>query len=268
MNAYTHGHHHTVVANHASRSAENSAAYLLPHLRPGLDLLDVGCGPGSITLDLARLVAPGRVVGLEYAEEALRLAREAAQEQGLADQVEFVTGDAHALDLPDASFDVVHAHQVMHHLTDPVSALREMGRVCRPDGVVAAREADYGAMTWFPDLDGLEQWRATYRAVSLHNGAHPDAGRRLRSLALQAGFAKVVSSASVWLYASAEEREFWGGGWARRTIESDFARQAVELGVATEADLRTMSEAWRRWADDESGWFSVLHGEVLCYAGP
>ena len=159
---------------------------------------------------------------------------------------------------------MVHAHQVMHHLADPVAALREMGRVCRPGGVVAVRETDYGAMTWFPELPGLADWRATYRAVSLANGAQPDAGRRLVSWAREAGFSDVRPSASVWLFATPEEREFWGGGWARRVVESDFARQAVHLGFATDEGLGEMSAAWREWADADSGWFTILHGEVIC----
>jgi ubiquinone/menaquinone biosynthesis C-methylase UbiE len=259
---YTHGHHHTVTSAHARRGVEDSAAYVRDRLVPGIDVLDVGSGPGSITVEMARLVAPGRVVGVEYAEEALRLARAAAQEQGV--DVEFVQGDATALAFPDSSFDLVHAHQVMHHLSDPVAALREMGRVCRPDGVVAVRETDYGAMTWYPELPGLASWLATYRAVSRANGAQPDAGRRLVSWSRQAGFAEVIPSASVWLFATPDERELWGGGWARRTVESDFARQAVDHGVATPAELEEMSAAWREWAGAEDGWFAVLHGEVIC----
>jgi ubiquinone/menaquinone biosynthesis C-methylase UbiE len=260
--AYTHGHHHTVTSAHARRGVDDSAAYVRDRLVPGVDLLDVGSGPGSITIEMQQLVAPGRVVGVEHAEEALRLARAAAQEQGV--EVEFVRGDAAALAFPDDSFDVVHAHQVMHHLVDPVAALREMGRVCRPDGVVAVRETDYAAMTWYPEPPGLVDWLATYRAVAIANGAQPDAGRRLLSWARQAGFTEIVPSASVWLYATPEEREFWGGGWARRVVESDFARQAVDLGAATEADLREMSAAWREWAGADGAWFAVLHGEVVC----
>jgi ubiquinone/menaquinone biosynthesis C-methylase UbiE len=254
MNAYTHGHHHTVTSAHARRGVDDSAAYLRQWLAPGADVLDVGSGPGSITLEMKDLVAPGRVVGVEYAQEPLRIARAAAREQAV--DVEFVQGDAQALDFPDDSFDVVHAHQVMHHLADPVAALREMGRVCRAGGIVAVRETDYGAMTWFPELPGLDAWLATYRQVSRNIGAEPDAGRRLVSWAREAGFTDVRPTASVWLFATPEEREFWGGGWAQRTLESDFARQAVDRGLATVDELREMSAA-------EGGWFAVLHAEVI-----
>src|SRR5262249_10542302 len=111
---YTHGHHEAVLRSHTWRTAENSAGYLLAALRPGLDLLDVGCGPGTITLDFARLVAPGRVIGIDRAPEVLAQANARAGGQGLS--IELQVGDAYALPLPDASFDVVHAHQLLQHL--------------------------------------------------------------------------------------------------------------------------------------------------------
>ncbi|MGH9018725.1 MAG: methyltransferase domain-containing protein, partial [Acidimicrobiales bacterium] len=116
---YTHGHHASVLRSHLWRTAENSAAYLLPHLRPGLEVLDIGCGPGTITADLARRVAPGRVVGLDRAPDVVDRAR--ADAAGATDAravtaLSFVVGDTYALGYPNASFDVVHAHQVLQHL--------------------------------------------------------------------------------------------------------------------------------------------------------
>src|SRR3954467_14442373 len=164
---YTHGHGDEVLRAYRWRSAENSAGYLLPALRPGLDLLDVGCGPGSITVDLAARVAPGRVLGVDVASAPLEQARELAARAGA--QAEFRVGDVYALEVDDGSFDVVHAHQVLQHLTDPVAALREMARVCRPGGVVAVRDVDYAATTWFPAEPGLGR-------VPAGAGARPGAG--------------------------------------------------------------------------------------------
>ena len=127
---YTHGHHESVLRSHRWRTVENSAAYLVPALERGQRVLDVGCGPGTITVDLAARVAPGEVVGLDASAAVLELARAAADEAGVAN-VSFRTGDATALPFEDGSFDVVHAHQVLQHLSDPVAALREMRRVTR-----------------------------------------------------------------------------------------------------------------------------------------
>ena len=181
MDTYTHGHADPVLQSHRWRTVENSAAYLAPHLRPGLDLLDVGCGPGTITVDLAARVAPGRVVGVDVSADPLEEARAAAERAGVA--VTFEVGDVYALEAADDSFDVVHAHQVLQHLTDPVAALREMARVCRPAGVIAVRDVDYGAFVTFPPDEGLDHWLDLYHRVARANGAEPDAGRRLVSWA-------------------------------------------------------------------------------------
>lgn len=260
---YTHGHHESVLRSHRRRTAENSAAYLLPHLRPGMVLLDVGCGPGTITVDLARRVAPGRVTGVDAAPDVIRLARQEAAAAG-QDNVDFVVADAYALDLPDDSFDVVHAHQVLQHLADPVRALRELRRVCRPGGIVAARDSDYAAFTWFPEIPELDEWRVLYRAAARANGGEPDAGRRLLSWARAAGFSEVTSTASVWCFASPEDRRWWGGTWAERIVHSDLARQLVDSGMATDTDLRRIADGWRAWAAAPDAWIAVLHGEVLC----
>ena len=259
---YTHGHHESVLRSHTWRTAQNSAGYLLPHLRAGLAVLDVGCGPGTITLDLARLVAPAPVLGIDRAEDVLAAAREQAALDGVAN-VSFAVGDVYALDLPDDSVDVVHAHQVLQHVSDPVAALREMRRVCRPGGVVAARDADYAAMTWFPADPRLDRWMAVYSGVTRSNAAEPDAGRRLRSWAIAAGFAEVSSSASSWCFSTREERQWWAGLWADRVRRSALAEQAVDRGLATSAELDDLAAGWAEWAEQDDGWFAVLHGEVL-----
>lgn len=263
---YTHGHHDSVLRSHRWRTAANSAAYLLPELRAGQRVLDVGCGPGTVTADLAAAVGPeGRVTGVDRAGGVLAQARAAAAERGLRN-VEFAVADVLALGFPDDSFDVVHAHQVLQHLGDPVGALREMRRVCRPGGVVAARDADYAAMTWFPQQPLLEEWLALYRRVARANGGEPDAGRRLQAWAREAGFGDVAATASTWCYATPEDRTWWSGLWAERTVASGYAALAVDGDHTSAAELARIAEAWRAWGADEDGWFAVLHGEVLCRA--
>ena len=259
---YTHGHSAAVLSAHSRRGAADSAAYLLAHLRAGMDLLDVGCGPASITADLAERVAPGRVVGLDAAAGALEAARATLRERGLSEQVELTCGDIMALPFEDASFDVVHAHQVLQHLADPVGALAEMRRVTRPGGIVAVRDAVYSAMTWFPEPAGMEQWRSVYMATARANGGEPDAGSRLLSWARAAGFADASASASTWCYATPADRAWQSQTWAQRCLTS-FGPRAVELGLADRADLETMAQAWRQWGDSEDAWFVVVHGEVL-----
>lgn len=259
---YTHGHAESVLRSHRTRTAENSAGYLLPELRPGISLLDVGSGPGTITADLAARVAPGRVTALETSERVLQHTRDEVAARGCT-TVDFAVGDVLALDFPAASFDVVHAHQVLQHLADPVAALREMVRVCRPGGVVAARDGDYGGFVWYPASPGLDRWNELYHAAARANGGEPDAGRFLLAWARAAGCREVQASSSTWCYADPAGRAQWGGMWADRIVGSDIGTQLLTSGLTTEAELDQLAAAWREWAADPDGWISVLHGEIL-----
>ncbi|MDR0432270.1 MAG: methyltransferase domain-containing protein [Bifidobacteriaceae bacterium] len=352
---YIHGHDEPVLRSQLWRTAANSAAYLLPHLVSGLSLLDVGSGPGNVTRELARIVAPGRVVGIDRDPGVVALAAAAvavddaaeptptAPTPGLlspdpaapalptnllppdptgdpaanllspglpidsaasfhapdssvapgtnrvhpdpstqagaptpapaagedaappptAHQVTFEVADVYELPYDDDEFDIVHAHQLLQHLSDPVAALTEMSRVARPGGLVAVRDADYGAWAWYPPSLGLDRWREIYRAVARAAGAEPDAGRHLLAWAHAAGFTDVTPSTSTWCFATRAEREWWGNMWAQRAAETDFARQALALGLTDEAELAYLAEAWQNWAADDDGWIVIVHGEVL-----
>jgi ubiquinone/menaquinone biosynthesis C-methylase UbiE len=262
---YTHGHHESVLRGHQRRTAEDSAGYLLPYLEPGLSLLDAGCGPGSITADLAARIAPGSVTAVDQFGDVLNVARAEAQRRNLSN-VSFATADVHKLDFPDDAFDVVHAHQVLQHVADPVRALQEMRRVCVPGGIVAARDADYAGFVWFPQLSALDLWLDLYRQAARANRGEPDAGRRLLSWAREAGFDDITLTGSLWCFATAATREWWGGMWADRILHSGVARQLLHSGLATTAQLEEISAAWRAWAAAPDGWLGVPHGEILCRA--
>jgi ubiquinone/menaquinone biosynthesis C-methylase UbiE len=257
---YTHGHHESVLRSHRWRTVDNSAAYAAAYLTPGASVLDVGCGPGTITVDIAQRVAPGKVVGIDASTEVIEQAqRDAAGVENL----EFLTADVYALDFPDASFDVVHAHQVLQHLPDPVAALREMRRVRKPDGIVAARDSDYAAFTWYPPAPELDAWLQLYERIARSNRGEPDAGRHLLEWAHAAGFSEVTPGASVWCFATPEDRTWWGSLWADRITTSAIAEQAERDGFSTRAELEDMAAAWRAWAADDDAWIAVLHGEII-----
>ncbi len=259
---YTHGHHESVLRSHRWRTAENSAAYLLGSLAPGQRLLDVGCGPGTITLDLAKLVEPGVVTGIDRSADVVAGAEELRRRE-MVGNARFMAGDVYSLDFDDGSFDVVHAHQVLQHLTDPVAAVGQMRRVLRPGGVLAVRDSDYPAFAWAPADPLLDRWLELYLQIVALNGAHADAGRRLLGWVQSAGFTDVRVSSSTWTFAEPKSRRWWGDLWAERVELSSFAEQAVGSALSEPQELARMATAWRRWADQADGFFAVLHGEVL-----
>jgi ubiquinone/menaquinone biosynthesis C-methylase UbiE len=219
-------------------------------------------GPGTITVDLAERLSEGWVTGIDSAETAVAATRDLAAERG-AGRITAEVGNVYALAYADDSFDVAHAHQVLQHLADPVAALTEMRRVVRSGGLVAARDADYAAMTWYPADPRLDRWLELYHQVARAAGGEPDAARRMRQWAQQSGFGSVTYSASTWCFASPEDVAWWSQTWAERVVRSGFAAQALEAGLADPAELDELSAGWRAWGEQAAAWFAVLHGELL-----
>jgi ubiquinone/menaquinone biosynthesis C-methylase UbiE len=259
---YTHGHHESVLRSHTWRTAENSAGYLLGHLKPGLALLDVGCGPGTITLDLASRVAPGQVLGLDRDAGVLEGAERLRSKRGV-ENVRFTTGDVYGLEIESGSFDVVHAHQVLQHLADPVKALGEMRRVLRPAGVLAVRDSDYGAKIWGPQDALLDRWMALYHEVTRANRAEADAGRYLPGWVREAGFVDIRVSSSTWTFADPETTKWWGELWADRVEKSSFAEQALSYGFSDREELSDIAGAWHRWSAAPGAFIVIIGVEVL-----
>ena len=141
---YIHGYGAGPVATMTARTAEREAAFFLPRLRPGMRLLDAGCGPGTITLGLVAAVAPGEVVGLDLSPAMVTQARALAADRRVAN-ARFEVADLQALPFPDASFDAAFESAVLEHVPDPTRAVAELRRVLRPGGVIGLRDGDLGA---------------------------------------------------------------------------------------------------------------------------
>ncbi len=262
---YVHGHHESVLRSHTWRTIDNSAAYLAPHLSAGQQVLDVGCGPGTITVELAQRVAPGEVLGIDPSADVVAKATAHVESSDTAN-CSIRVGDVYALDAPDHTFDVVHAHQVLQHLRDPVAALTEMRRVARPGGLVAVRDADYGAFTWHPADQRLDTWLDKYHRITEAYEVNADAGRHLAGWCRAAGFTQIQVTASAWVFATPDERAWWGRLWADRVRESSYAVEARKHGIASQAELDDIADAFTQWIDQADATFLVPHVEVIAIA--
>ena len=257
---YTHGYHQVIVGSYTRRTAEECAAFLLPRLRTDAVVLDIGCGPGTITAGLAHRA--GQVVGLDKSADMVQAASQHAADCGLTN-ASFEVGSVYELPWNDASFDVVYAHQVLQHLSDPVRTLREARRVLRPGGLVAVRDSDYGTMVHAPVFPAIERWRDLYHQVATANGGEADAGRYLLSWAMEAGFTDIEATASTTTHADHEGRTVWGEMWAVRVIDSDFANHAVNNGFAARDELQEISNAFHQWSTQPNAFWAWINGEVI-----
>lgn len=196
--------------------------------------------------------------------DPLDRARGLASAAGLSN-ITFQVGDIHALPFDDNTFDIVHVHQVLQHISDPIKALSEMKRVTKEGGLVSARES--AELCWYPSNEGIAAWRSVTEKMQREKGGHPHPGRMIHVWAERAGFArdKIVKSASSWCFASEEERAYWGGSMEERARDSGFARYAVQEGFASAEELEVIARGWRAFVEDGEGWFGLLHGEILCW---
>jgi ubiquinone/menaquinone biosynthesis C-methylase UbiE len=241
---YTHGHAPAVLRQHGRRSAEEAAAFLLPELRQGMRLLDVGCGPGSITRGLAERLAPGEVVGVDLSRDTLESARRDAAARGLSN-LRYEESSVYALPFPEASFDVVYAHQVLQHLRERETALREMLRVVRPGGLVGVRDVDWGTVAYWPQDPWIDRFIEVHLKAWYANGGEPLMGRQFHALFNAVGLSDVRVSAAVWCYTTPDDTIAWGDSYADRLLASPMGESPVRHGLATRAAFRT----WAREPD-------------------
>lgn len=286
---YTQGYSASTLSTHLARTAESDAAFLLPHIRPTDHILDVGCGPGTITVGLAAYVPSGRVVGVDVSALVLEKARSVAAASSPpppssgAGSVAFHQADVLAgLPFADGAFDVVFASHLFGHLPPPLAglplrALQEMRRVLRPGGLVATR--DGAAQHFFPARLGLDAlWAANFERVVRHSGGgggegaadEEDAtGASMPRLYRLAGFAadegKVRVGGAVKVFAGRETREWLAERTAAQLAKGDAFRQSwIDAGIAEEEIDRTVQAA-RLWAETEDAWGIAVQCEVLAW---
>lgn len=259
---YQHGHHPSVVADHAKRTAEVAAAFFLPFLEPGMRLLDVGCGPGSITSGLAQRVVPGETIGIDPSPSVIETARTLA---GGVARLTFEVGDIHQPRFGAETLDAIFAHQVLQHLGRPVDALKQIRALLKQGGLVGVREVDWGSTTFFPDNQGMRRFLTLYYELARRNGAEPDAGRHLRRWFREAGFGETRVTTSTVSYADPVATRGWGETYAERTLRSNIADRALEFGIATRSELENVAAAWRAWAGDPDAYFCFSHTEVVAW---
>lgn len=220
------------------RRATCNYEYMMPTLldkakeNPSPRLLDVGCGSGSITIELAKLIPEGQVTGLDISGAILESAKVHAERQG-ASNISFIKGDVHELPFPDGSFDVVCTHQAVAHFHDHVKAILELTRVTRKGGVVCLREGDLRTGEFSPGYELLDECFQVIIKVHEGRGGTIDAGRRLRQWVQDANISmeRCTATQSVWIYDTPEGRREYGGHWPARCTQGLFAESAVEMGV-------------------------------------
>lgn len=245
-----------------ARTAATCAAFFLGYLKPGMALLDCGCGEGTITVDLAALVAPGDVVGLDIAPGTLQHARQLADDRGLSN-VRFEVGNIYALPFPDHSFDAVFSHALFEHLTDKPKALGELRRVLKPGGIFGVRASDLGGKIIEPLEPLIDQFWQLFAKIREELGGENNVGRRLCSLLRQTGFTKVSGSASFLSFGTPDRLHWFAEIFGHFAVDSPYAAEWLARGWVDLETLERISAAWTAWAAQPDAFAAEAWGEAV-----
>lgn len=264
---YTVGYGQEMTDFFKDRRAKTHAAFFLPHLRGGMRLLDCGCGPGTITTDLAEIVSPAEAVGIDVEQTQITSARAYAEKRGIHN-IRFQVASIYELPFPDGSFDAVFMHGVVEHLKEPGSALKEVHRVLAPGGIAGLRHGDWSGFLFAPEIPLLTRFFEIFVKLIVHNGGDPKSGRNQFAPLHAAGFGRFEASAShdCWTSSPAVTRSTarFLAGYCKNP---DFIQQAVTLGLADHETLDEMSAAFMEWAEQPGAFAAEAWGEAVAWKG-
>ena len=259
---YTMGYSDVILETQLRATAETSAAFLLPDLRPGLRLLDFGCGPGTISVGLAKAVAPGEMHGVDMDEAQIDIARSITASQGQSNAI-FHVGDITDLEFEDSFFDVAHCRSVLMHVPNTAAVLSEVKRVLKPGGIIACREMICESAFTYPEFGIMRRSWDMFEDLVVADDGHPQMGKELKGRLLEAGFADIRMSASYSLYSSPESIASIYRLISQWLLSPEIAEAAIKYGAASKSLVNDLQAAYDRWKDHPGALFAFAYGEAI-----
>ena len=247
----------THAAAHVGRTAEREGAFFLPYLKPGMRLLDAGCGPGTITLGLARAVASEEVLGIDINPAVIQTARANAASAGVTN-VCFEVIDLHEPRLQKERFDAVFAHALLQHLPDAARSVRLIRSMLKDGGVAGLGDADYHGSVIAPQSPDLRRALRLMERIRRHTGGDPFVGAKLRLYLAESGFREVVGTAAANCHGTAAATALTGDWWAAYLDAPAFIARSAERHWGDEAALGRMAAAWRTWGRHPGAYWATF----------
>ena len=243
-------------------TAEANAAYLMPYLRPGLRVLDFGCGPGTISVGLAKAVAPGEMHGLDMEESQIELARSVAKVSG-QDNAIFHVGDVVDLPFEEGFFDVAHCHNVLMHVPDTAAVLAEVKRVLKPGGIIGCREMICGSSFTHPDFGVIQKSWDMFEALLAADDGHPQMGKDLKSHIVEAGFTNVRMTGSIDIFSAPDDIAFIFALANKWFLSPEITEAAIKYGASTRELCDAIADAYDKWKVHPGALCGIAFGEVV-----
>jgi len=212
--------------------------YLAHRVQAGAEVLSVGCGPGVILREVSALDGSIRATGIDVSAERVR---EAKQKNRGIPQVDFVCGDAQAMEFPSDRFDLVYSRMLLEYLKDKEGAVREMARVCKPGGTVLLQDLD-GQLLWhYPENPSVQRTLEKVVAALAVTGFDPFVGRKLFWLARNAGLTKIDVQAECYHLIAGEADPHILKQWE---LKLEIARPQLSRVLGSESQAKEQSRAF------------------------
>jgi len=248
--------------DYADRTANHQAAFVLPYLNPGMNLLDVGYGPGTITIGLAKTVAPGNVIGIDHDSHNIEEAKMLASDENVTN-VKFMSGDALNLPFEKEMFDAVFENNMFVHLAERASqATTEIYRVLKPGGFFAARDANADAVVWSHQTELMKQFDRFFHRWHKSRGSDISLGKKLPAIIRESGFTNTIKSLSADTKGEPEATRSHAEIMVA-LLDGPLGQMILDKTWADEATITEMKDDIRHWGEHPDAFFANVHVEVI-----
>ncbi|QYZ66896.1 MAG: hypothetical protein NV67_02325 [Gammaproteobacteria bacterium (ex Lamellibrachia satsuma)] len=249
---YSGGYSKHILSEFSKRSLDKEGCFFQDHIEQGNTVLDVGCGPGSLSLQIAERVGPNGYVH----------AVDIQSEQFPADHnqnIHFQQASIFDLPFEDNTFDAILAHAVLYHLSVQDLALAELKRVLKPGGLLGIRDAEFGGDVCYPSVDDLDKAWEIIEACFNVAGSDIFYGRKQASSLIKAGFDVISLSASydVFCHSSGYNPNDYALFW-----QDYIQRHAFKVGY-TEDEIVRAQKAVLNWGNHPDAYYGRTRCEAV-----
>ena len=213
-----------------NRTVENSCGFIKDIIPQSSSILDIGCGPGSITRGFAKLAPKAHVIGVDISEAQVQLATELSESHQLKN-LTFQQANILKLPFPDASFDFIFAQTVLAHVSELKTAFAEVKRVLKPNGVFAIKEIIASNFYFTPYSELVYKYRSVMNRGVLSAGGDPDIGLLIPEMIIEAGFS-IVRQSMIW------ERS------PKNQLDSDYFTNVISPVTHGELGEKAIQNGW------------------------
>ncbi|MDA1189744.1 MAG: class I SAM-dependent methyltransferase [Chloroflexi bacterium] len=260
---YTMSHEQRMIELLTRRTAKHNAAFFTPHLRPSMNVLDCGCGPGNISLDLAQIASSGHITGIDMEVSQISMASAEAAKRGITNAT-FTQANVYELPFADNTFDAVFTHTLVSHLAEPAKGISEMRRVLKPGGILGIRDLQFSNNIVGPrDHPMIGEGARLFAELMRANGGDPDVGHKLPSIVSTVGFTLLSATSSSDVFALPDDID-WFGQWINSFFAlAPIAGRMMELGLTTAEHIEEIQDAALEWGVAPGAFFAMCFVEVV-----